>query len=140
MNDIQAVLGISQLSRIKLFYKKRVEIKNLYLKKLKNKLITFPIYRKDVISSYHLLVIRIKSLKKKRTRDLVFNRLKKLNINVNIHYIPLQFHKFYRKFFIQQKFVESEKYYSEALSLPIYPDLKKKDVKKVIAEIKKILK
>ena len=139
MNDIQATLGISQLSRIKLFYKKRVEIKNIYLKKLKNKLITFPIYKKNVISSYHLFVIRIKPLKNIRTRDLVYKKLKKLNINVNIHYIPLQFHKFYRKFFTKQKFIESERYYSEALSLPIYPDLKKKDVQKVINKIKKIL-
>jgi UDP-4-amino-4,6-dideoxy-N-acetyl-beta-L-altrosamine transaminase len=139
MNDIQATLGISQLSRIKLFYKKRLAIKNFYIKKLRNKLVTLPSYKKHIISSYHLFVIRIKSIKNIFKRDLIFKKLRKKNINVNIHYIPIHFHEFYRKFFINKNFVESEKYYSEALSLPIHPDLKTKEIKIVVKEINKFL-
>lgn len=139
MNDVQAALGISQLSRIKIFYRKRLAIKNFYIKKLRNKLVTLPIYKRHIVHSYHLFVIRIKSIKNNFTRDLVFKKLRKKNINVNIHYIPIQFHKYYRKFFVNKNFEESEKYYSEALSLPIHPELKKKDIEIVIKEINKIL-
>jgi UDP-4-amino-4,6-dideoxy-N-acetyl-beta-L-altrosamine transaminase len=140
MNDVQATLGINQLKRINLFLKKRKEISKIYYKKLVHRFIQLPIKTKGIRSSFHLFVIRIKHLNSKINRDILYKTLLKKKIGVNIHYIPIHFHKFYQKIFNKKKFPESEKYYEEALSLPIHPDLSKKDVNKIIYQIKKIIK
>ena len=139
MNDVQAALGISQLKKINLFLQKRKKISEIYYKELVNDFIKLPITKKNTQSTFHLFVIRIKSISKKFNRDQVFKSLISMGIGVNIHYIPIHFHKFYQNFFKKKKFAESEKYYEEALSLPIHPELQKKDVKKVINQIKKLL-
>ena len=66
----------------------------------------------------------------------IFKKLKNNGIGANIHYIPIYRQPFYKKFnFEYNNFKNSEKYYSEAISIPIFPGLKKKEQKFVLNTI-----
>jgi UDP-4-amino-4,6-dideoxy-N-acetyl-beta-L-altrosamine transaminase len=133
MTDLQAALGISQLKRINLFIKKRHQIAALYDKLLASSKIILPFQHKDNNSSFHLYIIRIPSNSNLVRREL-FERLRANGILVNLHYIPIYKHPYYQnKYKIKDSsFPQSEKYYAEAISLPIYYDLKESEVQKIV--------
>ena len=136
LNEIQAALGISQLNRIDRFYHLRKKISNRYDKYLKNFPLLLPLKKLNLKSAYHLYVVRLNGGAVKRNQ--LYNKLKKEKIETNLHYIPLHFHPFYKKDKHKFKNLEGSKlYYKTALSLPIYPDLKKKDQIIVIKKIQK---
>ena len=131
MSDIHAVLGNSQLKRIKNFVKKRNQIRNYYFSNLKEFPIKFQKISKFNVCSFHLVIILVN----KKIRDKLFNYLRKNNIKVNIHYIPIFYHPYYSK----KKFnnnLNSIEYYNTAISLPAYYDLTNKDLKLTIKIIK----
>jgi len=127
MTDIQAALGVSQMNRLDSFIEKRHEIFNRYNKYFQDiPIIKIPWQSNDRYSSLHLYVIRIDKNKSKVSHNALFNHLRDNNVGVNIHYIPIYRQPFYSKFnFNFSDFPESEDYYSEAISIPIYPDLDK---------------
>ena len=133
MSDIHAVLGLSQIKRIKIFLNIRQKIAKNYLNKLKNLIIKFQKIGINYFSAYHLFIIRVK----KNVRLRLFNYLRNHNINVNIHYIPIYKHIYYKKKFkFRTTYLDNaEEYYKTAISLPIYPDLKKKEQDYVIKTI-----
>ncbi len=140
MNDIQASLGINQLRRILQMLKKRNKIANIYKKKLINLPITFQNIDKDFFSSYHLFIIKLKT-GSKLTHKKLFTYLRRNRIFVNLHYLPVHLHPFYKKFgFKKGDFPNSEDYGNTAISIPIYPDLSLKNQNKVINLIKKFFK
>ena len=140
MNDLQAALGISQLGKINYFIKKRNKIANVYKKKLKNLPLTFQKIGKNFSSSYHLFIIKINiddKLKHKRLFDL----MRRNNIFVNLHYLPIHLHPYYQKLgFRKNDFPNSEDYSNKSMSIPIYPSLSKKNMQKVINILKKFFK
>jgi dTDP-4-amino-4,6-dideoxygalactose transaminase len=136
MNDIEAALGISQLSRLDKFVMKRNKISLLYKYYLDKKKIKFQSLLPETKSSMHLFVIRVN----KQDREKIYYNLKKKGINTNLHYIPIYRHSFYKKFAIsKKKFKNAEIYYKEAISLPLYFDLKKSDQLKIIKIINNTL-
>ena len=138
MNDIQASLGISQLKRLNSWIIKRNKIAKIYKKLIKSKNIFFQKKLKDVVSSYHLFVILVKS--NKVNRDKVYKYLQKKNIHTNVHYIPIYRHPYYKKIgYLTKNFKNCEKYYKETLTLPIYPSLKKNSQYKIIKNLNRIL-
>ena len=122
MTDIQAALGISQLKRIHLFLDKRRKIIERYHEKLKGLPISLPDLSQSKYSSNHLFIIRIKNHISKLPHKKIFSKLRKENIGVNFHYIPIYRHPFYADLqsWTPSDFPESEKYYQEAISLPIF--------------------
>lgn len=116
MTDIQAVLGISQLKKIDMFMKRREEIKNYYLEKLKeNKGIKCLNYKFS--SANHLFIVKIKNGK----RDEIYQKLKDNNIYCNVHYKPIYLFSYYQKLGYKKGLCPiAEKVYQEILSLPIY--------------------
>ena len=133
MSDISAALGNSQLSSLKLFIKKRNKIAKIYEKKLNKKFISFQKIEKNSFSSRHLFIIKIA----KKFHNKIFNYLRKNNIYVQIHYIPIYKQPYYKKNFNfnAKNYPNSEKYYSEAISIPIFFNL---SVKKQFYVIKLI--
>jgi UDP-4-amino-4,6-dideoxy-N-acetyl-beta-L-altrosamine transaminase len=126
LNDLQSALGINQLKRIDQFISDRREKVKLYEKIFKNSdLVTLPMQSKYSESSFHLYIIMCK---KNVNRKTIFEKLRNNGIFVNIHYIPIYRHPFYSKGFNPKDFTNAEMYYSKAISLPIYPDLKKEDI------------
>ena len=131
MTDISAALGISQLKKVKTWNVKRNKLSNIYKSSFGNtKEIEFQLNNLDSFSSYHLFIIQVNNRKK------VFQYLRNKEIGVNVHYIPIHFHPYYKKLgFKEGDFPNAEKYYSKAISIPLYPSLTKKDQNYVIENV-----
>jgi len=137
MSDIQAALGINQLKRIGEMLKKRNKIAQIYKKELSNLPISFQKVSNNFYSSYHLFIIKLITNKKNLHKKL-FMFLRKNKIFVNLHYMPLHLNPFYKKFGYKiGDYPNSEDYGNKALSIPIYPNLKKKEQLKVVSLLKK---
>jgi UDP-4-amino-4,6-dideoxy-N-acetyl-beta-L-altrosamine transaminase len=140
LTDIQAALGISQLKKLNLFLKKRRNIAKTYNQYLDNKNLILPIEKKYAKSSFHLYVVLVNDDKKKSRNNLI-NFLKKNKIFTNIHYKPIHLQPYFKKFgFKKGDFKNAEKYYETAISLPIHPNLKKKEVMMIIKKINNFFK
>ena len=136
MTDIQAALGLSQLERLDDFIIKRHQIVKKYNIAFKDKPIITPFQDPDNYSSFHLYIIRIKNAGQGLTRLDLFKKLREAGILVNIHYIPVYQQPFYEKIGYNKKdYPESEKYYEEALSLPIHTLLSDEEQDYVIENV-----
>jgi len=138
MTEIQGALGLSQMNRLDDFVLKRHKIYDRYNQLFSDVNITTPWQNPDCYSSLHLYVIRLKdNLKNKISHREFFESMRSEGIGVNLHYIPIYRQPFFKKFnFNKRDFPESEKYYKEAISIPIYPDLTNADQVKIAEAIK----
>ncbi len=136
MTDIHAALGLSQLKRLKVIVKKRNMIANMYFKKLKHPDIRMIEIDKNNVSSFHLFPILVPP----KLHLKVFNYLRKNGINVGLHYIPIYRHPYFEKSYKRSNFPNSEYYYSSVISIPIYYQLKIKEVDLVCHTLIKALK
>ena len=130
LSDINAALGSSQIDNINVFLKKRDKISKIYKLKIQNNLVKFQKHEKETFSAKHLFIIRVK----KNIHKNLFNYLRKNNIYVQLHYIPIYRQPYYRKKFNfnLKEFKNSEDYYSSAISIPIYFSLTYKEQLKII--------
>jgi dTDP-4-amino-4,6-dideoxygalactose transaminase len=118
MTDMQAALGSSQMTRLDEFVTKRHELAGRYARLLSDMLLTLPWQHPDGYSAFHLYVVRLHATKKRRQ---VFDSMRASDIGVNVHYIPVHTHPYYlRRGFAEGMFPEAERYYSQAISLPMY--------------------
>ena len=141
MNDLQATLGISQLKNLDSFVSKRNDIADSYNRKLNTDLIKTPFINNNNYSSYHLYVIRLKNERINKTHKDIFKNLRKSGIGVNLHYIPVHLHPYYKKLgFKEGDFPNAEDYAQSAISIPMFPGLKTKEQNKVIKIINEIVK
>jgi len=123
LNDLQAALGINQLKRIDKFVEERNNLANRYNELLRDKKdLIIPYQDQKTLSSFHLYVIRVKQ-NEGQDRKTLFEKFRNSGIFVNVHYIPIYRHPYYKKMFNEDDFPNAEKYYSEAISLPIFPGL-----------------
>lgn len=140
MTDIQAALGASQMARLDEFVQRRHELAARYQDLLQGLPLTLPWQHPDTHSSFHLYVIRLQLDKLAKSHRQVFEELRGAGIGVNLHYIPVHLQPYYRQFgFRSGDFPEAEKYYSEAITLPLYPGLSEPDQDRVVAALKNIL-
>lgn len=124
MTDIQAALGLSQMQRLDEFVASRHILAARYDELLKNSSVATPWQHGDGYSSYHLYVIRSHASKSTPGRREIFERLRNNGIGVNLHYIPVYHQPYYEHMgFNRSDFPEAERYYAEAISLPMYPGL-----------------
>jgi len=131
LTDFQAALGLSQLKRLDDFVEQRQNLAHRYNKKLSklSNLISIPYQHPDVQSSWHLYVIRLNLKNLTVNRKTVFDQLRQSEIGVHVHYIPIHTQPYYQNLgFKQGDFPESEFYYNEAITLPLYADLEEKQV------------
>jgi UDP-4-amino-4,6-dideoxy-N-acetyl-beta-L-altrosamine transaminase len=136
MTDILGALGLSQVDHLDDFVAQRHDIARQYNDFFdKCPPIINPSQGEDSYSSFHLYIIRV--LKSKSTNhQTVFEKLRSNGVMVNLHYIPIYHHPFFSKMGFQaQDFPVAENYYTEAISLPIYPGLKEKQIRTVVNSI-----
>lgn len=132
LSDIQAALGVSQMSRAKEGVERRNTIAQTYNSALKGigDLIT-PVVKTGVYHAYHLYVIQTE-----KRKDL-YEFLRKKQIFCQVHYIPVHLMPYYRKLgWKKGDMPVAEAYYERCLSLPMYPTLSDSDLEYVIDSIK----
>ena len=141
MNEISAALGISQLRKLNKYVKERNKIASYYKKKLNIEDIILPKINSFCLSTFHLFVVKIKNKNYKKIQVKLFNFLRKKNILVNVHYIPIHLQPYYKKLgFKKNNFKVSEKHAESTLSLPIYPGLTTNELDYTIKQIKYFFK
>lgn len=140
MTDIQAALGLSQITRLTKYVKRRQELAERYNELLKDLPLKCPLQRNDCYSSFHLYVVRLDLERIGVTHRKVFESLRDNNIMVNLHYIPIHLQPFYQNMgFSEGDYPEAEKYYSEAISIPLHPSLSFEDQDFVVDCLKRSL-
>lgn len=133
MTDLHAALGLSQMQRLDEFVAKRHMLSARYDEMLKDFPATTPWQHPDSYSALHLYVVRLRLKQIKASHREVFERLRVNGIGVNLHYIPVYRHPYYaRQGFHPADFPEAERYYSEAISLPLYPTLTQEQQSEVV--------
>jgi UDP-4-amino-4,6-dideoxy-N-acetyl-beta-L-altrosamine transaminase len=123
MTELQAALGLSQMQRLDEFVARRHAIAKRYDEALADSPVTIPWQHPDSYSGLHLYVIRLQLDRINRNHRQVFEALRAQGIGVNIHYIPVHTQPHYQRMSFNWDFPEAERYYTEAISLPIYPAL-----------------
>lgn len=124
MTDMQAVLGVSQMTRLHSYIERRHEIAERYNRLLADLPVTLPWQHPDSYSAWHLYVIRLQLDRIKASHREVFEAMRARDIMVNLHYIPVHTQPWYRKMgFRDGDFPQAEQYYREAISIPMHPNL-----------------
>lgn len=124
MTDIQAALGLSQMSRLDQFVVQRHSIARRYDELLMGAAVTLPAQQQDTVSALHLYIVRLPVGIMKASHREVFERMRAEGIGVNLHYIPVYRQPYFERMgFNPQHYPQAERYYAEAITLPIYPGL-----------------
>ena len=97
ITDFQAALGINQLKKVNQFVKKRNTIAKKYIKSFKDENILLQKVKKNLKSSYHLFVIRYEFIKSRIEYSKIFKLFRKKGIGVNLHYLPIYWHPYYKR-------------------------------------------
>ena len=140
MTDMQGALGVSQMGRLDHYVKRRHEIASRYNALLADLPVITPWQHPDGYSGLHLYVIRLQLDKIQRSHLEVFNELRAHDIMVNLHYIPVHTQPYYQQMgFKQGDFPKAEKYYSEAISIPMYPTMTVEQQDEVVSVLKRAL-
>ena len=140
MTELQAALGLSQMQRLEAFVIKRHELASRYDNLLQDLPITLPWQHPDSYSARHLYVIRLQLEQINITHLDVFNALRAAGIQANLHYIPVHMQPYYQKMgFASGQFPEAEKYYKEAISIPLFSAMTEGQQDTVCSTLKTIL-
>jgi UDP-4-amino-4,6-dideoxy-N-acetyl-beta-L-altrosamine transaminase len=140
MTDMQAALGLSQMQRLDGFVGKRHVIAKRYDQLLAELNVSLPWQHPDSYSGLHLYVVRLKLGHIGKTHLQVFEALREAGIGVNLHYIPVYRQPYYERLGFKAGYCpEAERYYAEAISLPMFPGLTEIQQSRVVATLQEIL-
>ncbi len=140
MTELQAALGVSQMSRLNEFVAARHVLASRYNKELAMLPLTLPYQLPETYSGLHLYVIRLQLDEINKTHKQVFDELRENGIGVNLHYIPVHTQPYYQELgFKVGDFPAAEHYYQEAISLPMFHLMSVEQQDEVISVLKKIL-
>lgn len=133
MTELQAALGVSQMSRLDQYVARRHELARRYDQLLENFPVTRPWQHPDSYSGLHLYVIRLQLDQISKTHRQVFESLREQGIGVNLHYIPVHMQPYYERMgFEAGDFPQARRYYNEAISLPMFQTMSEVQQDKVV--------
>jgi UDP-4-amino-4,6-dideoxy-N-acetyl-beta-L-altrosamine transaminase len=141
ITDIQAALGISQLDKLEGFLALRRE----YVKRYNEAFsavneIDLPYQLEDTNSAWHLYIIKLKLERLGCGRRQVFDELKERGIGVNVHYIPVYYHPYYRQLGYNKGLCpRAEELYERIITLPLFPKMEREDIEYVISNVKEVI-
>lgn len=142
MTDLQAALGMSQLTKLDRFLVRRREIAAMYHEALAEiPGIIVPEQLEDTESGWHLYMIQLDQSVLEKSRKVIFNEMRVRNIGVHVHYIPVYWHPYYQNLGYQRGICpKAEKWYKQALTLPIFPRMIDGDVRDVVGALEEVVK
>lgn len=137
ISDIQCALGICQMKKLDRFVTKRREIAKRYDEAFKDiEDVIIPKQLDGCNSSWHLYVIQVK-----KDRKTVFDALRASGIGVNVHYIPVHKHPYYKSIGYEDLVCENaEAYYEKCISLPIFPAMTEEQQEYVVRIVEEIVR
>jgi perosamine synthetase len=141
LTDLQCALGISQLRKLDRWVQRRQEIAACYDQAFAGLDAVKPLLSKnDRAHAYHLYVVQCTLPNAPWSRAQLFSAFRAAGIGVNVHYIPVHLHPYYRERFGTGlgDCPQAEKAYERILSLPIFPKMTNQDVQRVIDEVSRI--
>jgi len=139
ITDIQAALGISQLSRIDKNISKRHAIRKYYDENLKDIGITLPFQHKDSYSSMHLYPVLLND-EHIHNKKALFMELRNKGLGVNVHYIPIHLQPYFQKLgYKKGDYPKAEEYYQRSISIPMYHALSENELEKVTSIMIEVL-
>jgi perosamine synthetase len=141
LTDIACALGLSQLKHLAANLARRREIAVQYAEAFRDlHTIVVPPVREGVVSAWHLYPVRLKLEMLAAGRKQLFQALRAENIGVNVHYIPVHQHPYYRaRFNIKEEYPIAEDAYERLISLPMFHSMTAKDVEDVIHAFRKVV-
>ncbi|MDD4286963.1 MAG: UDP-4-amino-4,6-dideoxy-N-acetyl-beta-L-altrosamine transaminase [Candidatus Peribacteraceae bacterium] len=142
LTDIQCALGQSQLKRVPTWTKRRQAIARMYDQAFATMEGLAPLHvREQVEHAYHLYVVQLNLERLTANRNEIFQALRAENIGVNVHYIPVHLHPYYRKTFGTSEGLcpVAEQAFERIISLPIFAAMTDQDTDDVIEAVKKVL-
>jgi UDP-4-amino-4,6-dideoxy-N-acetyl-beta-L-altrosamine transaminase len=140
MTDLQAALGLSQIQRLNELVARRHVIAKRYDEMLSCLPVVTPWQHADSYSGMHLYVIRLQLERIQKSHRQIFESLRDQGIGVNLHYIPVYRQPYYENLgFRESHCSEAERYYGEAISLPMYPGLKEAQQDQVVAALREAI-
>ncbi len=140
MTELQAALGVSQLQRLDQFVARRHELAARYDRLLATMPVTTPWQHPGSYSGLHLYVVRLKLEQIGKSHREVFESLREQGIGVNLHYIPVHTQPYYQRIgFKLGDFPEAERYYAEAISLPMFQAMTDAQQDEVVAALQRAL-
>ena len=136
ITDIQCALGCSQMRKLDKFLKRRRELVERYNNAfIECDNIVTPYQLPDTQSGWHLYIVQVKN----HDRKQVFETLRDKGIGVNVHYIPVYMHPYYREHgYKDVHCANAEEIYSHIISLPLYPGLTDEQQDYVIDTLKQL--
>lgn len=138
MTDIEAALGIVQLSRVSEFWERRTMIAGRYLEALAGlPQVDLPWGAPEGEHAWHLFPVRLRTDRLAIGRDRFIGTLRDRGIGTSVHFIPVHLHPYYRRTYgyVPGDFPVAEDFYSRCVSLPLYPALTDGEVERVIATV-----
>lgn len=136
LSDLHSALGISQLKKLDGFVVKRRELVANYNSKLADLPLLLPQAEELHNSAWHLYMVELQ----RHDRRAVYEKLHAGGIGVNVHYIPIHMQPFYQSMgFRKGDFPNSEKFYHNALTLPLFPSMTADDQDRVIQALNEVL-
>ena len=140
MTELQAALGVTQMERLDQYVARRHQLARRYDDLLTGLPVTAPWQHADSYSGLHLYVIRLQLDKIQKTHRQVFEALRELGIGINLHYIPVHTQPYYERMgFKPDDFPQSQTYYQEAISIPMFQTMTDEQQDEVVQALKKSL-
>lgn len=140
ITDIQCALGITQMKKLEGFVARRQAICAQYHEGFAKEETLRCVQEVDgTTNAHHLMVIRLVLDKLTKTRDDVFLALQKEGIGVNVHYLPVHMHPYYKSIGFEEGCCpKAEALYNEIITLPVFPQMTDSDVADVITAVTKV--
>lgn len=140
MTDVEAALGLSQLKKLPGFLEKRNTLAAHYDERFASKENISPLKQSNNrYSSYHLYVVRASGLTRKE-HAFVVEQLRDKGVFAHLHYIPIHCQPYYKNLgFNLGDFPNAERYYEQAITLPLFPELTREQIDLIVDTLSRIL-